>query len=101
MMFAGTCAFAQERKLNIAVMDLGAISISENEALALTDELRGHIIKAGKFKVIERTRMADVLKEFGFQQTDMCNTQECYVEMGQQVGVEKMVVGSVNQLGGR
>ena len=43
--------------------------------------------------------MADILKEQGFQQSGACTDEGCLVEMGQLLGVEQMVSGSLGKLG--
>jgi hypothetical protein len=40
-----------------------------------------------------------VLKEQGFQQTGACSDEACLVEMGQLMGVQRMVAGSLGKLG--
>lgn len=55
-------------------------------------------LKLGKFDVIERSRMNDILQEQGFQQSGCTNT-ECAIEAGQLIGVSKIVVGSVDKVG--
>jgi TolB-like protein len=87
--------FSQE---NIAVLDLDADGVTASEARTLTNKLRGELINTGKFTVIERSEMDDVLKEQGFQSTG-CTSQECAVEMGQLLGVERMVAGSIGKVG--
>lgn len=42
--------------------------------------------------------MDDILKEQGFQQTG-CVSKECIVEVGQLIGVEHIVGGSISKLG--
>jgi hypothetical protein len=87
--------FSQE---NIAVLDLDADGVTGSEARTLTNKLRGELINTGKFTVIERGEMDNVLKEQGFQSTG-CTSQECAVEMGQLLGVERMVAGSIGKVG--
>jgi TolB-like protein len=87
------------KKTNIAVLDLEAVSVSVSEARTLTDKLRGELIRTGRFQVIERSQMEEILKEQGFQQTGLCNTTECYVEAGKLLGVEQMIGGSIGKVG--
>jgi TolB-like protein len=87
------------KKVNIAVLDLEAISVTVNEARTLTDKLRGELVRTGAFQVIERAQMLEILNEQGFQQTGMCNTDECYVEAGKLLGVEQLIGGSIGKVG--
>ncbi|MFP4522363.1 MAG: CsgG/HfaB family protein [Fibrobacterota bacterium] len=88
-----------QRRENIAIIDMDARAVSENEALSITDELRTQVHKTRKFKVIERNRMQEILKEQGFQQSGACTSNECMVEMGQLIGVEKIITGSIGKVG--
>jgi len=87
------------QKVNIAVLDLEAISVTPNEARTLTNKLRGELVRTGKFQVIERSQMEEILNEQGFQQTGMCNTDECYVQAGKLLGVEQLMGGSIGKVG--
>jgi len=79
-------------------MELKNYGISKNEANALTDRLRTELFDTGHFKVVEREMMEDILVEQGFQQTG-CTTDECLVEIGQLIGVEQMIGGSISKVG--
>ncbi|MBN2000373.1 hypothetical protein JW935_22675 [candidate division KSB1 bacterium] len=83
---------------NIAVMEMTAKGLSDTEASILTDRLRLELFKLGDFKVIEREMMDQILQEQGFQQTG-CTSDECIVQIGQLIGVEQMVGGSVSKFG--
>jgi len=83
---------------NMAVVDFTGKNVSAEEASALTDRLRIELFKTKKFTVIERERMDTILKEQGFQLSD-CTDDACIVEMGQLVGVEQIVAGSVSRVG--
>ena len=52
---------------NIAVMDLDAFAISKPEAQALTNRLRVELFNTGRFVVLERGRMHDILEEQGIK----------------------------------
>ena len=81
----------------IAVIDFDARGISQSEVSTLTDRLRDELIKTGKYNVIERGQMEEVLKEQGLQQTG-CVSDECVVEVGQLMGVQQMVGGSIGNV---
>ena len=42
--------------------------------------------------------MEQIIKEQGFQQSG-CSTDECMVEVGKLIGVEKIIGGSISQVG--
>ena len=99
LIFLGSGAFSQTAKLNIAVNDLSAKGIKQSEAEIISERLRSELLNTGVFKVMERNDMASVLREQGFQQTGVCEAS-CLVEVGQLLGVERMVAGSVGKIAG-
>jgi curli biogenesis system outer membrane secretion channel CsgG len=87
-----------ETLTNIAVVDFNGNNISDGEVRALTDRLRVELFKTKYFKVIEREMMEEVLKEQGFQQSG-CSTDECMVQIGRLIGVQKIIGGSISKVG--
>ena len=87
-----------QKPINIAVLELDGKGISSIEASVMGDKLRSELIATGKFQVIERGQMEEILKEQGFQQTG-CTSSECAVQAGQLIGVNKLVAGSVGKVG--
>ena len=94
-------ATKKEQELRfIAILDLSALEgVSSGESQALSDRLRTELFKTGKFKIMEREKMEDVLREQGFQQTGACDTRECAVEIGRLIVVDRMMAGSVGRVG--
>ena len=82
----------------IAVVDFTGNNVSEGDCRALTDRLRTELFNTKYFKVIEREMMEQILVEQGFQQSG-CTTNECMVEVGKLIGVEKIIGGSISQVG--
>jgi len=89
--------FAQSEKEHIAVVELRG-EISESESAALTDKVIDEILKSDKYLLFERSQMEDILREQGFQQTGCTNT-ECAIEIGQLLGVKKIVFGNIGKVG--
>ena len=87
----------QEKK-TLAVLDLEAIGISPIEAKALTQRLRSELIGTSRFIILERGVMNQILDEMKFQISG-CTSSECMVEVGQILGVQSMVGGSVSKVG--
>ena len=93
-----TAAAQQGGLTPIAVLDLTSRNVPEPEVRVLAERLRIELFRTGRFDVFERDRMAAILEEQGFQQSE-CVATECMVEVGQLVGVEKIVAGSVGRVG--
>jgi hypothetical protein len=83
----------------IAVNTLSVRDLSRSEAISFTDALRSEIGKTGKYEVMERAKMHEILKEQGFQQTGACDDATCAIEMGKLLAVKYMVLGNVGKVG--
>jgi len=82
----------------IAVLDFEGIGVSAQEARVLTNRLGTHMVQLGRYQVIERGQMEQILTEQDFQLTG-CTSNECAVEIGQLIGAQQMLAGSFGQLG--
>jgi curli biogenesis system outer membrane secretion channel CsgG len=88
------------KKANIAVINLKSSSgVTSSEADLISDRLRGDLFNTGKVNVMERDQMQEILKEQGFQQSGACTNEACMVEMGQLLGVEQLITGSLGKVG--
>ena len=92
-----TEAFAQAKE-SYAVLDLEGRGISALEAATLTDRMRSEMVKTGAVTVVERGQMQTILSEQDFQMTG-CTSDECAVEIGQMLGITKMIAGSIGKIG--
>jgi hypothetical protein len=102
IMFCMVLAFGGQlsAKETIAVMTLhGTSGITKDESELLSDRLRVEFFKTGMVDVMEREQMAEILKEQGFQQSGACTNESCLIEMGQILGVRKLVSGSIGKVG--
>ena len=95
LLFIGL-SFAQD--ITIAVLEFEGDGVSQSETRTLTNRLRDEIFNTGIYIVLERGKMDEVLKEQGFQQTG-CVTSECAVEVGNMLGVQQMIGGSIGKVG--
>lgn len=89
----------QAKKTTAAILDLEAKGVSASETASLSDRLRSEMFRTGAFDMMERGKMQELLKEQGFQQSGACNTNACAIEVGQLIGVEKMIAGSLGKVG--
>ncbi len=98
IIFIPIFCFAAQVDESIAVMDLDGRGISTDEVLSLSDRLRSALVRTGKATVVERSKMQQVLAEQDFQMTG-CTSNECAIEIGQLLGVTRMVAGSIGMVG--
>lgn len=84
----------------IAVSDFTAKDIPLSTAMNVSDLIRTELINTGRYTVIERSQMKEILKEQGFQQTG-CTDVNCAVQMGKLLSAKKILVGSIMKMGSR
>ena len=85
-------------KIRVAVLDFEGKGISSMEASVLTDRLRSNLVETGTFDVVERGKMNEILGEQNFQLSG-CISSECAVEVGQLLGVSRMITGGIGKIG--
>lgn len=90
---------AQEDVVSVAVFPMSSSVLNEGEINALTDVLRSEIGKNKKYQVMERSQISQILNEQGFQQSGACDETSCFVEMGQLLGANYIIIGNVGQVG--
>ena len=90
-------ATAQNKKMKIAVMDFKAgVCVNAAEVEGLSDMLINTLYESGKFSIVERSQINQVLKEQKFQASELTNEQ--LAEVGRILGVESVLIGTVNFL---
>ncbi len=99
-LFAQHYLSAQQRRLNVAVLDFDAREgLSSGEASTLSDVLQSHIVDMDEFVVVDRARIRQILEEQGFQQSEACSQVECIVEAGKILNVQQMIAGTIGKIG--
>ena len=93
-----TLTLIAQEKVNIAVIGLVSNNIPEGDLGGLSNRLRTELFNTNQYNVFERSRIDELLKEQGFQLTG-CTNNECAVEIGKLVGVEKNVLGNIDKVG--
>lgn len=90
---------AQDKKPLVAISPLQAKKVDPEEVDLISEALAGELQNTGAFRVMERGQMDRILKEQGFQASGLCDGNECAVEVGKVLGIDKVVVGSVGRIG--
>lgn len=91
---------AQEKKVTVAVLDFRTHTIMKREeVVALTNKFRASLGETKKFTLLERSDMEAILKEQDFSLSDVCNTAECAVQVGQLLAAEKIITGDLGKVG--
>ena len=90
--------FAQDGPPSVAVLDFDAKGIPEYEAETLTERLRSEIANTNAFRITDRKLLDKIINEQALQQSG-CTTDECAAEVGQLLGAQYMISGSIGKLG--
>lgn len=85
---------------NIAVLDFSpSEGIRPSELQMIADRMETELIRTNSFNVLERRNIGAILQEQGLQQSGVCNDAECQVKVGQLLGVDKILTGSLGKVG--
>jgi len=97
--FAPSCGL-DSHKVNLAVLPLaGSNQFPPEELNAITARLETELMRSTPYNFMDRRNMELILAEQGFQQTGVCESNECSLQMGQMLGVDYIVTGSLTRLG--
>ncbi|MBI3986955.1 MAG: hypothetical protein HY343_08555 [Lentisphaerae bacterium] len=92
-------AMAAERP-TCAVLNFDAKSgMAEEDAEFLSERFATEFGNLGKFQLISRSKMKDVLELQKFARSDNCSATECAIEAGRLLNAQWMVYGSIGKLG--
>jgi len=80
----------------VAVLEFQGSGMSKIDARNITDRFSGNLQQTHKFKLVERQLLNEILEE---QKTQLsgCVADECAVEVGELVGAEYVIAGSVTK----
>lgn len=83
-------------KLTLAVMDLDGDGIQQAYLEVLSDRLRSELLFSEQFEIVQRARMHNILQEQGLR-LQGCTTPFCAAKVGRMIGVDRIVIGSMNK----
>jgi TolB-like protein len=91
-------ALAQSGKPTVAILDFDGQGVDAGEVQTLTERMRTEIGNTNAVRLIERKAVEKIMQEQGFQQSG-CTSDECAAEVGQLLGVQFMVSGTIGKMG--
>ncbi|MBI4979258.1 MAG: PEGA domain-containing protein [Spirochaetes bacterium] len=95
---SGLYAADASKKLRVGVLDFNAKNVTRMDASAASDIFRSEVVRSGKYDVIDRNNMDQILQEQAFQQTG-CTETACAVKIGKMLNMEVMVYGTLMKVG--
>ncbi|MCD6578762.1 hypothetical protein J7L48_04755 [bacterium] len=91
--------YAVDGTITAAVMEITAKEgVSQNVASIISDYLRTELVNTQKFTIVTRENMTEVLKEQNLQLSG-CTSQECIIQVGKILGVNKVILGTIGKIG--
>jgi len=91
-------AWTQDARPTIAILDFEGQGISVQEVQTLTERMRSEIGSTNAVRLIERKAIESIMAEQGLAQSG-CVSDECAAEVGQLLGVQFMINGTIGKLG--
>jgi|TARA_B100001971_G_scaffold48577_1_gene43935 TolB-like protein len=91
-------AIMAQAKPTVAILDFEGQGVTAGEVQTLTERMRTEIGNTNAVRLIERKAVERILEEQGLQQSG-CTTVECAAEVGQLLGVQFMISGSIGKMG--
>ena len=99
-LFASVSVWSRDDKPIVTVLDFSVSQVSEQEAGILVDYFSGHLVKSGRYRVIDRTQRQNILGELQFSY-DGCTDEKCQLEIGKLLAARYIFIGSLGKLGSR
>ena len=93
-----SCIFSQSAKPTVAILDFEGQGVDASEVKTLTERMRTEIGNTKAVRLIARKAVEKIMEEQGLQQSG-CTTDECAAEVGQLLGVQFMISGSIGKMG--
>jgi TolB-like protein len=89
----------QDKTLRVAVIDFpDLLNVMSDLGRYIANRLTTRLAQSEKFFVVERQRLGQLLSELKFSMTDLVDPEKAK-QLGQIVGVEAILVGTVSDLG--
>jgi hypothetical protein len=89
----------EQKKTTVSVYGLTSIGISQSLASSLQKHLESNLLRYDEYDVMSRNNIDLILKESRLQQAGVCSEEECLVEAGNILGVEKIITGTISMVG--
>lgn len=88
--------FSNDDKLTVAVYELQTAGDDKATPAMVSERLRAELFNTGMYTVIDRSEMKSILDHQKFQYDTACAEKSCMRIIGQLLGVDRMVFGSLS-----
>lgn len=83
----------------IAIGDFNFNGIMQSEVDIIKDMISSSLQNTGKYRLIERGQIDQILNEQGLENSGVCDNTECAIELGKILSIDEILIGSVGRLG--
>jgi len=84
----------------ISVLDFVVENLPKSNGVMIVDLMSSALVEAGKYRVIDRTQREKIMKEIEFSLGD-CTDDACQLEIGRLLAADKIIVGTLGEMGGK
>lgn len=96
VLFLSLGIYAQ--KPTVAVLDFEAAgNMDSSECQLMTSRFSSLLVNNDHFLVLEQKKMYDILSAQDFSMSDHCDQTECQIEVGQLLGVQKIITAEIGK----
>lgn len=86
------------QKPTVAVLDFEAAgNMDSSECQLMTSRFSSLMVNNDHFLVLEQKKMYDILSAQDFSMSDHCDQTECQIEVGQLLGVQKIITAEIGR----
>lgn len=98
LLSSALCNTFSEDVIKVAILDFKGVNVEEYVPTAVVEILATSLIDSGAYEVIERAQLTKVLSEQNLQNSEEFD-ENIATDIGNLLGVEIVIIGSVTQLG--
>lgn len=97
MVFSVLTNFLFSSNFTIAVFELKNIGLKKTDVEILTDRLQSELVKIGNYRLVERDKIDNILKEQKLQMSGLIN-EKYLIDIGKILGAELILIGNVGKI---
>lgn len=98
VVLASTVLFSQDGKISIAVLKFDAKGFDPTQLDVLVSRFRVALNATGKFNVLEREKIKEILAEQNLQQSEIAEGSGDNVQIGKILGVKEIITGDIGKV---
>ncbi|CUU10604.1 Curli production assembly/transport component CsgG [Candidatus Kryptobacter tengchongensis] len=98
LILAISLLFSQDKKINVAVLKFDAKGFEPAQIDVLVSRFRVALNSTGKFNVLEREKIKEILMEQNLQQSEIAEGVGDNVQIGKILGVKEIITGDIGKV---